>query len=173
MLTFILYAVLFIILGTAAYAGISAAPWVPTKPKQKNRLLEHLDLRDGMTIYDLGCGTGTLLFGVAEKNPNMKAIGYEISFLPFLIAKIRSLKYKNVHIRYANLFQEPIEDANIVLVFLLSKSYKKLWKKFAAELEDDTLVVLEAWPFPRIEPVRTIREEKLLPLFFYQGKQFR
>ncbi len=175
MLTYIIYAIVFVVLATAAYAGISAAPWLPTKPKQKRHLMDQLELSNGTTVYDLGCGTGTLLFSVVEKNPQVNAIGLEISVLPFVIAKIKSwLKSsKNVSIRYANLFQKEIFDADIVFVFLLSKSYRKLWEKFARELKDDALVILEAWPFPDLKPIKTIKEDGLLPVYFYLGRQFR
>ncbi|MBU1126299.1 MAG: class I SAM-dependent methyltransferase [Patescibacteria group bacterium] len=173
MLVYILYAILFVVIGTAAYAGISAAPWVPTKPKQTQRMIECLDLFDGAKVYDLGCGSGTLLFAAAKKNPNILAVGFEISVLPFLVAKIRSLFSRQVTIHYGNLFKKDLRDADVVTVFLMSKIYNKLAQKFSKELKNDALVILEVWPFPNLEPERTIREENLLPMFVYRGRQFR
>lgn len=172
-LTLIIAAVLL----SAATAGLSAAPWVPTKPKQRRHLIQALDLKDGETCYDLGCGDGTVLFALARKNPNICAIGYDISLLPLAIGKLRKLlggkKYRNVSIRFGNLFTRDISDANHVFVFLLNKSYPRLRKKFAAELADDANVIVEAWPIKDVEHASEIREDGLLPVFIYRGSSFR
>ncbi len=165
------------ILVTFSIAGLSAAPWVPTKPKQRKRFIENLEFKDGMTVYDLGCGTGTLLFEALKKNPRIKAIGSEISLLPYIIAKLRLLfggaKYKNVSVRYVNLFKQDLQEADLVFVFLLSKAYPRLIKKFAKELKDDCRVAVEAWPLPDIKPHQIIEEDELLPIYLYRGEQFR
>ncbi len=163
------------ILISFAVAGVSAAPWVPTKPKQKKRLIERLIFQNGMTVYDLGCGDGTLLFAAARKNPRINAIGLEISILPYLIAKLRKFiggaKYKNVSIRYANLFKQDLADADLIFVFLLDKCYPRLIKTFS-NLKSECQVVVEAWPLPGIEPHEVIKEEGLLSIYIYKGEQF-
>jgi precorrin-6B methylase 2 len=173
----ILILILAPILATAAFAGISAAPWLPTKPKQRRHLIDNLELKQNATCYDLGCGDGTLLFALARKFPTAKAIGYEISLLPFLIGTIRKFiggkKYKNVSLRFGNLFLKNLSEADLVLVFLLDKSYPKLKKKFSEELKDNAKIVVEAWPMPGIEPKKRLKEENLLPVFIYTGSQFR
>lgn len=169
--------ILALIFGSAAIAGVSAAPWVPTKPKQRRHLINALELNEHATCIDLGCGDGTVLFAVARKFPNVKAIGYDISLLPFCIAQMRKLfhlkKYKRVSIRFGNLFKQDVSKADVVFVFLLEKSYGRLKAKFAKELSDSSVVVVEAWPFAGIEPTKTIKEEGLLPVYFYRGSSFR
>lgn len=165
------------VLISAAIAGLSAAPWVPTKPKQRRHLINSLDLKDDDICYDLGCGDGTVLFALARKNPNIRAIGYDISLLPLLIGNIRKLlggkKYRNVSIRFGNLFTRDVSDANYIFVFLLDKSYPRLKKKFAKEIRDDANVIVEAWPIKEVDSVHEIREEGLLPVYFYSGSSFR
>jgi len=166
-----------LVFGSAAIAGLSAAPWVPTKPKQRSYLIDELNPKDGETYYDLGCGDGTVLFALARKNPNVHAVGYDISLLPLLIGKTRKLlggkKYRNVSLRFGNLFKANISEADVVFVFLLEKSYPKLLKKFKNEVRDDMTVVVEAWPFKNIAPAREIKSENLLPVYFYDGSSFR
>lgn len=169
----ILLTFLWIALLSAGYAGISAAPYIPTKPKQKRRLIERLNFKNGDVVYDLGCGTGTLTFAAAKKNPQIKSIGYEISIIPYLIAKIKSFAYKNAEIRFGNLFKQPMNDADTIFIFLLSKSYPKLIAKLKQEVKDDCRIVVEAWPLPNIEPAETITEEKLLPVYIYYGRNLK
>lgn len=160
-------------LATAAWAGISAAPWVPSKNRYRKLFLERIPIEPGDTVYDLGCGTGTVLIDVLEKYPNVKAIGVELSLIPYLVAKFRSFSRPNLHIRFGNLFQEDLQNADIVFVYLLARAYPKLLKKLRAELSPNALLVLEAWPFEDLEPWKTIKEKPVLPIHLYRGQDLR
>lgn len=160
---------------TAAYAGLSAAPWLPTKRGDREHMLSKLHINPGMKIIDLGSGDGSVLFALARQHPKATFIGYEISLLPLLASVLRKYLggYKNVSFKCQNLFNAPLDGVDIVFVFLLDKSYPKLAKKFAAELGDDSRVIVEAWPMEGIEPKKVFKEEKRLPIFVYEGKAFR
>lgn len=164
-------------LATYAYGTVSAAPWLPTKGPQIKQLTNLFPVTGSEIVYDLGCGTGGLLFELAKKYPNATFIGYDISLLPLCWGWMRKLfggsKYKNVRLYWGNFFTKNISDANIVFVFLLSHAYKKLMFKFASELSDDATVIVEAWPFSDLKSERTVTDEGLLPVYFYSGKQFR
>ncbi len=166
-----------LILITYGIGGLSAAPWLPTKTKQRKKLIDILPMNDGDIIYDLGCGDGSILFNISQRIQNIKAIGFEISLLPYFIAKIKKIfgwnKYKNVTIKFRNLFTQNLKNADIVIIFLFEKSYNKLINKFSQELKDDCLVVVEAWPLPNITPHKVHkRTDDLVPVYFYKGSQF-
>jgi SAM-dependent methyltransferase len=76
--------ILYIFLGTFAYAGIKAAPWFPTWSRDIDRFLKLAEIKPGQKFYDLGCGDGKLVFASAKAGAT--AVGYEISLLPYLIA---------------------------------------------------------------------------------------
>lgn len=170
------YVVIFLFLGSAAYAGISAAPWVPTRKKERRYLLEHLTVKPDQTIYDLGCGDGSMLFELASETPDARYIGYEISLLPLLIGYLRKLRhprlYKNVSLRFGNLFKQSYQDADIVLIFLLEKAYPKLVPIFKS-LDNDAMIIVEAWKLPDLIPKHVALKEGLLPFYLYQGEQFK
>ncbi len=161
------------ILISAAYAGMSAAPWLPTKPSQRRHLINNLALSDNDICVDLGCGDGSVLFAAARKFPNTKFIGYDISLLPLMVGWIRKVfggkKYKNVSLRFGNLFTQNISNATVLFVFLLDKSYPKLIEKFTKELDPKTIIYVEAWPFKEIKPDETLKEEGLLPVYKYKA----
>lgn len=173
----ILFIIIIPILISAAIAGLSAAPWLPTKPKQRRHVIDAVKPAKDAVCYDLGCGDGSVLFALAKAYPGIRAIGYDISLLPLAVGIVRKYlggkTYKNISLRFGNLFTQSVSDADIVFVFLLDKSYPRLTKKFAAELKDDAVVIVEAWPFKEITPARTLREEGLLPVYFYNGSDFR
>ncbi len=160
---------------TFAWGGISAAPWVPTLKRDRDHLLQNLDFKPGQIIYDLGCGDGSVLFAIAKRQPAIKAIGLEVSLFPFFIALIRKYLggYKNVSLRFQNLFKAPISEADVVFAFLLPKSYPRLIAKFAKELRPEAMVIVEAWPLPNIKPEKTLTSEGLLPIYLYSGSQFK
>jgi len=174
--TVILFIIVYGFLLTFAIGGMSAAPWVPTRRRQREWMVKAIPLRDHAVVYDLGCGDGSILFAMARKNPTIHARGLEIALFPYLIAKIRKWlgggKYKNVSIFYRNFFKQNLGEADIIFLFLMPGSYEKLVKKFAKELKDDCLVVFKVWPVPSLAPMQTLKTEKLLPIYFYQGKQF-
>lgn len=173
-----IFALFYLVVASAAFGAISAAPWVPTKKKQRQKLVAELDVPQGGTVYDLGCGDGTVLFEIARKRPDIRAIGYEISLLPYAIGAVRKIlggaAYRNVTIKCRNFFRQDVSDADTVFVFLLAKSYERLMSKLRRELKDDCVVVAEAWPMPRLAPAKAfIGDPQILPMYFYKGSQFR
>ena len=73
--SWVIFAIIWIAVATGAVAGLSAAPWVPTKRREKKALVKSLEIKPGQIIYDLGCGTGTLLFALAKENTKANFIG--------------------------------------------------------------------------------------------------
>lgn len=166
-----------LLLFSAAWGCLSAAPWVPTRANQRDRLFKHVTLKPRDVIVDLGCGTGTLLFAAVRAYPEAIARGYEVSLFPLVLGWLHKFsfprRYRNVSIRFGNLFNAPIADADVVVIFLLSSCYPKLIAKLKRELKPSARVIVEAWPLPNISPTQTIREEGLLPIFIYDASVIR
>lgn len=173
----VLWIIFLIIAGSAGIAGWSAAPWLPTKPSQRRHLLDNLKLEPGQTVMDLGCGDGSMLFAVARLHPEVHCIGYDISLLPLFLAWSRKLcrfhKYRNVHIRFGNLFKQDVRQADVIFIFLLSKCYPKLIETLKEQVNPRAEVIVEAWPLPSLEPTRTLEAPHLLPVYIYSGQLFR
>jgi cyclopropane fatty-acyl-phospholipid synthase-like methyltransferase len=165
------------ILISAAYAGVSAAPWLPTLKKDRDHLFEELTLSPGQTVVDLGSGDGSMLFAVARRFPETICIGYEISLLPLFAGLVRKVlggkKYRNVHLKFGNLFKQSLKEFDVVFVFLLAKSYDRLIERFRQDLKEDATVIVEAWPLPNIEPTQKLKKDGHLALYFYSAKGIR
>lgn len=133
----LLLLVLIIIFGTLAYGALSAAPWVPLKKKDIKRLLDLANLKPGELVYDLGCGDGRLLI-TAAKIYGVRAVGFEIALLPYLIAKFKILILglnKQVKVLYKDFWQIPLSPADAVVCFLTPYAMKKMEQKIPRELK--------------------------------------
>jgi len=62
-----------------------------TKRKELKELVKKLNLKDGDIFADLGCGDGRVVFEVAKNFEKVKCIGYEISPVYIMIAKLSKM----------------------------------------------------------------------------------
>lgn len=179
----LLFWIFFIFIGTMAWGAILAAPWVPTLKAQRGLLIDNLKLEAPSdspmngggfagTIYDLGCGSGSILFAFADRYPEAKCIGYDVALFPLLLGWLRKLrspkKYKNVSLRFGNFFGKHFADADVVVGFLMQKAYQKFIATLNRELKSGTIVAIEAWPLTDRTPIQTIEGEKLVPWYVYR-----
>jgi len=168
------FSIVWLALFTFMLGGVSSAPWVPTRRRERASVVDAVSVRRGAVVYDLGCGDGAMLFDLADRYPDARYIGYEIALLPWAIGLARKFaagkRYANVSLRYGDLFGKDLADADLVFVFLLEKAYARLVEKFRSELKRDSTVVVEAWALPGAAHERIIRDgEKTLPMYQYSG----
>lgn len=167
----------FIIVVSAAIAGVSAAPWLPTRKKELTQLLEALHKHPPKRIIDLGCGDGRILFAIARAFPNTICHGAEISALPLIAAVVRKYLrprlYKNVHIFPKSLYAINLNSYDAVITFLLSGAYERLEKKWKEELAPNTRLYIQAWPLANVAEMEQIKTEGILPLYIYRAEDLR
>jgi len=163
-----LYLIILIFLLTASYAGLTAAPWLPTKKRDVPRLIAMAEIKPGDKVYDLGCGEGRLVFAAVAKGAT--AVGIEVSLLPYLVAKIRSFAEPRSKIIFGDFFHKNISSADIVYVFLMEKSYERLKRKFLKELRPGTRVIFHCWKVKGWEDklIKSDKPEKELGIYVYQ-----
>jgi len=143
----ILFIILFIIVLTFFYSVIRAIGWVQTRGQDIERFLKNTNIKTGDKMYDLGCGDGRLVFAAAKAGA--KATGFEVSLLPYLIAKIGYLwqpSKKNIKIKFKDFWWHNLQDADVVYFFLIPMIYKKLKNKLEKELKPGTRVIAYVWP---------------------------
>lgn len=174
---YIVWTLLLITICSAAIAGVSAAPWLPTRKKELDQLLEALHKNPPKRIIDLGCGDGRILFAVAKAFPTTECHGAEISALPLLIAYIRKWSrpkiYRHVRIFPKSLYAIDLSSYDAVITFLLDGSYEKLEKKWSRELAPEAKLYIQAWPLKYAKVHEKTKTEGILPLYVYRAEDLQ
>ena len=162
-----------------SFSGAFGVCWVPTKRKQYRIIAENAGLKDGMVFCDLGSGTGNLLFFLC-RNYGVKCIGVELSPLLFLYSKTKALFCKSVSInphtkrscgvgvKFGNLFNFNLANCDVVYFYLRPSLMPKIKAKLEKELKPGGVVVSYAFEIPGLIPYQIVKQEKLLPIFFYK-----
>lgn len=159
-----LMAALAVMFGLAVILG---APYVPTRAKTARRALKLLNLERGQTLLDLGAGDGAMLVAAAKKG--IRAVGYEINPILYLIAKLRTRKYHDlVDIKLADYWHAELPPAEGIYIFLIGRYMKRLDNKLSEEIRRPTNVLSYAFKIPGKKVVAADGE---LFLYKYSGKE--
>jgi len=130
-----------------------AAPWVPTSMVEVHKMLQLAEVRPDDLVYDLGCGDGRVII-VAARQYGSRAIGIEIDPLRYMwcqmlitILGLRDL----VQVIFGDFFKKDLNDADVIICYLLPATNQKLESKFMQELQANTRVVSHDFLFTRIQ----------------------
>ncbi len=135
----------------AVFAGISAAPWVPTRKRDVSALLDDCELEPGDKFVELGCGDGRLLAEAAKRGA--KAVGYEINPLLWLVATVRNIaRLSKVRVRLGSLWRADISNADVVMLFLMPKAMTRLERKISSEMKPGSRLVCYIFGLPGRRP---------------------
>lgn len=153
MMSWTIFFIILILLLTLAYGSYKFAPWVPTKSGDLKRILALADLRPGDVFYDLGCGTGKVVFAAAEIK-GVKAVGVEL-FLPlYLYCLIKKwISGSSAEFECRDFFSKDLSGASVIYVFgtprtLQSKLREKIW----SEVKQGTKIISYVFEFSDLIP---------------------
>ncbi len=147
-------------------------PFVPSGNSVVRKMIEFAGLRDGDTVYDIGCGDGRLLFE-ARKHANVEAFGFEIMPLPFVWAKLRAwwTRDPKIHILFQNFFEASIHDADVVFCYLMPETLEACKPKFQKELSPKALIVSHDFQIPGWKPFQIEKISTYKTIYLYHIPQ--
>ena len=136
------------------------APPVSTSGKVKKAMLEDiskiLEKHKRQTVIDLGSGWGALLLPLAQKFPNHRFVGIEYDYIPYLVSRFRSRKLKNVRFYRENFFNANISNADIILLFLLTRTMPKVKIKFQSEAKKGVWIYTNRFLLPGMKAEKEV-----------------
>lgn len=143
------------------------SPWWRTNKKVAHAIIKLAEITSKDILLDLGCGDGTVLIEAASLR-NAHGVGIEIDPLRVWIAKFR-VQIKGlssmVDIKRANFFEMNISEADVVIVYLIPKTLKRLENKFFKELSPGSRVVSYIY---QIDFLPEIASDKKNQIYVYQ-----
>ena len=130
-------------------------PYVPSPEVVVRRMLQVSGVKPGEVVYDLGCGDGRIVV-MAAKEFGARAVCVEIrnDLYEQTLRRIKELNLENVvKVIHGNFFEVPIEDADVVTMYLLTSVNQMLRPKLERELRPGTRVVSHDFEVPGWKPI--------------------
>lgn len=124
------------------------APFYPTRHHDIARVADLFPTNRSFRLIDCGSGFGVTLFSFARKFPNSTFVGIELSPLPYLVAKVRSVFYPGVKIRFGSFWNISLSNYDVIYVFLSPEVTEQLADKVARELSPDCTLISCAFRLP-------------------------
>jgi SAM-dependent methyltransferase len=121
-------------------------------------------------LIDLGCGTGGVIRRLALERPDCRLVGIEHAPVPWLIARLRTLRLRNVAIRHGDFWTIDLGDYALVYAFLSPVPMADLWSKACAEMRPGALLVSNSFAVPDVEPaaVISVADRRATRLYLYR-----
>jgi len=136
------------------------APFVPIPKEIEDDVVEALELKPDSILYDLGCGDARILLKAVKKHPTIKAVGIEVAFVPYLLAKLKTRKHENIIIKRENIFKTDISGATHIFMYLYPKVINKLIGTIKNQCSPNTVLVTCDFEITSISPIKIIELEK-------------
>lgn len=127
--------------------------FVPSDIEAVENLISLAEIKKGDIFYELGSGDGRIVIAAGLRGA--KAYGVEIDHLRVWYSRlwIKLLRLaQNAQIIHKNFFKINLSKANIVCLFLLPETNKKLTKKFKKELKKGTKIISYGFPLKDWKP---------------------
>lgn len=160
-----------VLLFTALINIFFIVPFVPSKKRVINYIIDVAGLKKGQEVIDLGCGDGRFLIE-AEKKAGVTAKGYEIAPLPLILAYLNKwVNNSKIKIIIKSFFQADLKNADVIFCYLLPDTMNKLAEKFKKECRKGTRIYSNTFAIPSMQPVKTWpadKQKKLPSIYLYQ-----
>ena len=137
------------------------APFISSKKEIIKKIISKLELKENGVIYELGCGNAGFLRAARKKFPSAELVGFEYSFLPYVIAQIQnSLSKSKISIRKKNIFKVDLSQADVLYCYLNVLTMKKLEEKIKTEGKSGLKIISYQFPLPDMKIEEILADEK-------------
>ncbi|MBK9796994.1 MAG: class I SAM-dependent methyltransferase [Holophagaceae bacterium] len=110
----------------------------------------------GLRFVDLGCGFGGPVAHLAKARPDGVFVGVEASPFTWLVAWLRCLPHRNVHIRMGSLWRTDLAGFDVAYAFLSPVPMPALWAKVRREMKPGSRFISHSFEVPGETPHRVI-----------------
>ena len=132
--------------------------------------LDHVPMKAGDLLVDIGCGDGRVL-REAKRRYGVRALGFEVNPLAYVLARLGAIGMEGIEVRLTNFWNVDIGDADVVFCYLFPDVMDRLARKLLRELRPGTLVISCNFPLPGWRLRELLYPESSLhadPIYLYQ-----
>lgn len=131
------------------------------------------DRGESFRFIDLGSGLAGTLCQLSRRFPQAQFEGVETAPLVFIASWLRCLFRTNCRVRYQSLWKVNLAPYDVVYCFLSPVPMPDLWKKAAAEMRPDTVVISNTFDIPGVTPTRVVemKDWRRSKLFVWEIKE--
>lgn len=138
------------------------AGYQPTPRRSVEAMLRLAQVGPKDTLYDLGAGTGAVLFRAADRGATV--VGVEVEPLRVAILRLRRRFHPardRITLHWGNMFDLDFHRATVVAVFLWPEAMRRLRPLFESQLAGGSRVVSHYHLLPGYAPDAIDREQKV------------
>lgn len=155
------------------------APYVPSPEDVVERMLRTAEVKQGDTVWDLGCGDGRIPIMAAQKF-GAKGVGVELDDDLFAktSAHVKELKLEDkVKIIHGDLLEQDLTGATVVTLYLLPLSNEKVRPRLERFLKKGARVVshdfeMAGWKASKTEEMESGEYGRTHTIYLYRiGEQ--
>lgn len=119
---------------------------------------------------DFGCGLGGVLVKLARRYPQANFSGFETAPLPYLIAKLRSLRYRNLRVMRRSFWSCEWDQFDVVYCFLSPVPMPAIEQLAEKKLKPGALFISNSFALPtrRADRVVEVGDRRRTRLFLYR-----
>ena len=141
---------------STARVGISPTP---SSGKARDVMIKLMADTSAGPVYDLGSGWGGLVIRLARKYPDRKIVGYEVSFVPWLVSVFfkKMLGLPNLEIYKKNFLQADLSGADVLVCFLHTDGMRQLAQKLTAGEGFNGFLISNYFALPSCQPEVSMR----------------
>jgi SAM-dependent methyltransferase len=146
------------------------ALFVCTSSVRVRSFLDAVPMEPGELLVDLGCGDGRVL-RAARKRYGVRALGFEMNPLAYLVARLLTLARPGIRIKFRNFWSVGLGDVHVLFCYLFPDLMGKLARKLEQELTAGSRVVSCNFPIPGWNPQKVLRPDSLRhgdPIYIYR-----
>jgi hypothetical protein len=135
-------------------------PFVTTPDWAIEWLRQNLRVQPKDVVIEIGCGDARVIAALAQQFPTARFVGIEIQWWPFLLAKWRTRKLKNISIVHGDIYKYDLSRAMIVYGFYITNFMDRLRTKLRNELLPGTKVISYGFRFADWNPIQEVPSPK-------------
>lgn len=167
---FLLVKMLFVFSILVSLPFTGGAMFHPSAGVRVKTFLDRTPMKKCELLVDVGCGDGRVLLA-AHRRYGVRAMGYEVNFLAYILSKIRTAGVRGVEVRFKDFWKEDLSCADVVFCYLFPDVMERLGQKLSSELRPGARVVSCNFPIPGWKPSDVAFPPSSLhgdPIYFYE-----